>query len=83
MKKVGCTIPNSVGFIHQMPTRRVYGYGKKNWGGCGPRKVSGPISTRMILLVGSITSNRNGKPLFYDYLTEQYLFEDSSIDQSE
>ena len=30
------------------------------------------------------TTNRNGKPLFYDYLTEQYLFfEDSSVDQSE
>ena len=30
------------------------------------------------------STNRNGKPLFYDYLTEQYLFfEDSSVDQSE
>jgi hypothetical protein len=30
------------------------------------------------------TTNRNDKPLFYDYLTEQYLFfEDSSVDQAE
>ena len=55
MKKVGCTIQNLVGFIHQMPTQKVYGYGKKNWDGYGPRKVSGPTSTRMILRVGSIT----------------------------